>query len=156
MQKLEWVETIRQTLQTGSAFYTKTTGENKGPILFAADVFRRHNHDVVVEFDATNTGKAALHVTISAEPTCLEFTIRRDDNLEDILTRMMDPNVLCVSVRACGTVINAVCAVVEFAIHRGWYVDKTMMNTLTQISSNNSKQRNTTLHVVIRRGSMIK
>lgn len=155
MQKLEWVATIRRTLESGMPFYMRTTDENKAPVLFAADVFRRQNHDVVVRLDATASGRAVLHVTISAEPRCLEFTIRREDNLDDILNQMTDPHVLCVSVRACGTVINTVCNVVEFAIHRGWYIDKTIMNTLTQMSNMNSKQRNTTLHVVLRRGSIV-
>ena len=155
MQKLEWVAVIRQTLDTGMPFYIRTADENKAPLLFAADVFRRQNHDVVVRLDASDSGKAVLHVTISADARCLEFTIRRDDSLQDILQKMSNPNVSCVSVRACGTVINTVCQVVEHAIHRGWYIDKTIMNTLTQISSMNSKQRNTTLHVVLRRGSLL-
>lgn len=155
MQKLEWVATIRKTIESGRPFYIRTVDENKAPLLFAADVFRRQNHDVVVRIDASDSGKAILHITISDTPTCLEFTIRRDDNIKTILEKISSPNIQCVSVRACGTVINSVCKVVEYAIHRGWYVEKNIMNTLTQISDTNSKQRNTTLHVVLRRGSIV-
>jgi uncharacterized membrane protein len=66
---------------------------------------------------------------------------------------MTQPTIEVVTIRGCGTVLNTVCKVVEIALHTGWFVEKNVLNTLTQTGTDNIKQRNTTLLVVLRRGS---
>lgn len=155
MQKLEWVSHITNVLHSGFPFSVSIVDENKAPLLFACDIFRRRNHDVRINIQPSETRKAVLHVWISCKPTTLEFTVRRYDTAANIIERMSDPYIECVTVRGCGMVTNTVCGVVEHAIHSGWFVEKTFMSTLTQTLPAQSKQRNTTLHVVLRRGSLI-
>ena len=154
MQKQDWVNHIQQVLSTGTIFTHKTCEDNKTHFLFATDVFRRLNHMVTIHIEPTEFGKACLYVTIAPTKGYLEFTMRREDNpvqIIDTITNQTD--ITTVSLRGCGTVINALFTVVDWAIHNGWYVEKTFMNTLTQTLSSQQKQRNTTLNVVILRGS---
>lgn len=153
MQKKEWVQRIEQTLAINQPFVARVVEDNKAPLVFAADVFRRRKYDVKVSLEASQTGKAILHVSIPPCVSALEFTLRRDQTCEAILSNMLVPSVKVVTIRGCGTVINTVCKIVEHAIHNGWFIEKNVLNTLTQTGQDNIKQRNTTLLVVLRRGS---
>jgi len=155
MQKLEWVSHITNVLNSDIPFSVFIVDENKAPLLFACDIFRRRNHDVRINIQPSETQKAVLHVWISCRPVTLEFTVRRYDTVSNIVEQMTDPYVESVTVRGCGMVTNTVCAVVEHAIHSGWFVEKTFLSTLTQALPAQPKQRNTALHVVLRRGSLI-
>jgi len=154
MQKQDWVNRIQQVLATGTVFTHKTYDENKTPFLFAVDVFRRLNHVVTIHIEPTEFAKACLHVTISPHKGYFEFTLRREDNPLQIIEAVMGhANATTVSIRGCGTVINSLFVIIDWAIHNGWYVEKTFMSTLTQTLTNQQKQRNTTLNIVIQRGS---
>jgi len=153
MQKKEWVAHIETILSQGHSFVYKIQDENKAPLLFACDVFRRRRHDVNIDIVPSETGRAILDVCISANTPALEFTVRRDQTVDNIIQSMSQPTVEVVTIRGCGTVLNIVCNVVEIAIHAGWFIEKNVLNTLTQTGTDNVKQRNTTLLVVLRRGS---
>ena len=153
MQKKEWVQHIDTFICQGKPFIYKCVEENKAHILFACDYFRRRRHDVKISLQPTLEKNAVLNICILPPRNFLEFTIRRDQSSESIIESIVNSNAVAVSVRGCGTVINIVCNVVEWAIHNGWYVDNTVLNTLTQISSDKLKQRNTTMMVILRRGS---
>lgn len=153
MQKKEWVAHIESILSKGNSFVYRTQEENKAQILFACDVFRRRRHDVIVDISPSENGRATLNVCISAAISALEFTVRRDQTVEEIIQSMLQPSINLVTIRGCGTVLNTVCRVVEIALHTGWFVEKNVLNTLTQTGTDNIKQRNTTLLVVLRRGS---
>jgi len=155
MQKKEWVVHIKSILEQGRTFVHKTSDYNKAPLLFACDVFRRRNHDVHLEMVPSETGEAVLNVCISYGITAFEFTVRRNQTPESITEAMQQSNLKVVTIRGCGTVINTVCQVVETAIHTGWFIEKNVLNTLTQTSIDDVKQRNTTLLFVLRRGSNI-
>ena len=153
MQKKEWIALIEQQLESQLPFTCNIADENKAPLLFACDIFRRRRHDVTVSLDASHTGKAVLHVCISSDISALEFTVRRNKTPHSILEAMRSPSVKVVTIRGCGTVINTVCKVVETAIHTGWFIEKNVLNTLVLTNDDATKQRNTTLLVVLRRGS---
>lgn len=154
MQKQDWVNRIQQVLASGAVFTHKTYDDNKTHFLFAVDVFRRLNHPVSINIEPSENAKACLHVTISPRKGYFEFTLRRDDNpMQIIETIMNNPLSTSVSIRGCGTVINSLFTIIDWAIHNGWYVEKTFMSTLTQTLANQQKQRNTTLNVVIHKGS---
>lgn len=155
MQKKEWVQHIDGILGQGRTFFARVVEDDKAQILFAADVFRRRRYDVKISIEPSQTGKAILHVSIDPNVSALEFTVRRDQTAGSILSAMVADSVKVVTIRGCGTVVNTVCKVVEFAIHSGWYIEKNVLNTLTQTGTDNIKQRNTTLLVVLRRGSNI-
>jgi len=153
MQKKEWVAHIEAVLESGHPFVHKTQDQNKAPLLFACDVFRRRKHDVHIMLTPSETGKVVLNVCIYVGKTALEFTLRRDQRPESIIMGMQDPMTRVVTIRGCGTVLNTVCQVVETALHSGWFIEQNVLNTLTQTNQDNTKQRNTTLLVVLRRGS---
>ena len=153
MQKKEWVQRIESVIAKGQTFFVRVREEDKSQILFAADVFRRRRYDVKISIEPSHTGKAVLHVSIDPNVSALEFTVRRDQTSDSILSAMAPSSVKVVTIRGCGTVVNTVCKVVEFAIHSGWYIEKNVLNTLTQTGTDNIRQRNTTLLVVLRRGS---
>ena len=156
MQKQEWVNHIDQVLSAGNVFVHKTTDDNKSVFLFAVDVFRRLNHDITINIEPTEHGKACLCVTISPLKGYYEYTLRRDDNPHEIIRMIMsNKDAKTVSIRGCGTVINSLFKIIDSAIHNGWFVEKTFMSTLTQTLTNQTKQRNTTLNVVIQRGSNV-
>lgn len=154
MQKQDWVNRIQQVLSTGTFFTHKTCDGNKTPFLFAVDVFRRLNHLVTIHIEPTEIDKACLYVTIAPKKGYFEFTMRRDDDPMNIInTILCHQHASVVSLRGCGTVINSLFAIIDWAIHNGWYVEKTFMSTLTQTLPSQQKQRNTTLNVVIHKGS---
>ena len=155
MKKQEWIDHIQSILNQGRYFNISYQESSKASLLFAVDVFRRRMHHVTVDLKPTPDGKGALLITISPEQNSLAFTVKRDQSAEEILQRMSDPNITSVSIRGCGTVIDIVCLVVEKAINSGWYVENTHMNTLTQQHSLITKQRNTTMLFVMRRGSQL-
>ena len=155
MQKQEWIKHIDTILKNGQTFVVSIADENKAPLLFACDMFRRKKYEVQFDFSPSQTLDLILHITIHPRQCALEFTIRREQTPEEIIEMMLPANKHHVSVRGCGTVVNTVCKIVQWAIHNGWLVEKTVLNTLTQINSNSTKQRNTTLLVVLRRGSSI-
>ena len=153
MQKKEWVQRIDSVLSTNKTFSCRLLDSNKAPLLFACDFFRRRRFAVNISLEPTHTGAAVLNVCIQPQLSSLEFTVRRDQTPESIIEAMVHPSIHSVSVRGCGTVVNTVCRVVEIAIHCGWFIEKHVLNTLTQVGDDNIKQRNTTLLVVLRRGS---
>ena len=155
MQKQEWIRHIETILKNGQTFVVSITDENKAPILFACDMFRRKKYEVQFDFSPSQTLELVLHITIHPKQSALEFTIRREQTPEEIIAMMLPENIHHVSVRGCGTVVNTVCKIVQWAIHNGWFVEQKFLNTLTQINTNSTKQRNTTLLVVLRRGSSI-
>lgn len=156
MQKQDWVNRIGEVLGAGNVFVHKTTDENKSVFLFAVDVYRRLNYDCTLHIEPTEHGKACLCVTISPTKGYYEYTLRRDDNPAHIASLIMaNPNATTVSIRGCGTVINSLFKIIDVALHSGWYVQKSFMSTLTQTLTNQTKQRNTTLNVVIQRGSNV-
>lgn len=156
MQKQDWVNRIQQILATRTVFTHKTYEENKTPFLFAVDVFRRLNHVVTINVEPTEFARACLHVTISPKKGYFEFTLRREDNPVQVIEAIADNvHATTVSIRGCGTVINSLFVIIDWAIHNGWYVEKTFMSTLTQTITNQQKQRNTTLNIVIQKGSNI-
>ena len=152
MQKKDWVQYIENILSQQVPFVHHTMEDNKAPLLFAADVFRRRGYDVKVSLEPSDIQKVVLYVCISPSVSALEFTLRRNQSVVDIIKEMKSPIVKVVTIRGCGTVLNAVCNVVENAIHDGWYVENNILSTLTQKGAGNTKQRNTTLLVVLRRG----
>lgn len=153
MQKKDWVAHIEEILAQGRPFFTRILDNDKAQILFAVDVFRRRRHDVHISLEPSHTQKAILHVAVDPLASAMEFTIRRDQRADSILAQMSPQSVKVVTVRGCGTVVNTVCQVAEAAIHAGWYIEKNVLNTLTQTGTDNIKQRNTTLLIVLRRGS---
>jgi len=156
MQKQDWVNRIESTLADGAPFVVKTTDPNKSPLLFAVDVFRRMNHNVRIAIEPTEHGKACLYVTVQQTKGYYEYTLRRDDDPEQIIESMAaNSTATTVSVRACGTVLDSLFSILDWALHHGWYVDKAFMSTLTQTLANKNKQRNTAMNVVIHRGSNV-
>ena len=153
MQKKEWVVHIEAVLESGQPFVFQTQDQNKAQLLFACDIFRRRKHDVHIELMPSDTGQAVLNVCISVEKKALEFTVRRDQTSKSITEAMQQQNIQVVTIRGCGTVLNIVCQVVQTALHTGWFIEKNVLNTLTQTADDNVRQRNTTLLVVLRRGS---
>lgn len=154
MQKQDWINRIQQVLSTGTVFTHKTCEENKTPLLFAVDVFRRLNHVVTIDIEPTEISKACVYITIKPNKGYFEFTLRREDSpMKIIETIASHAQATTVSIRGCGTVINSIFSIIDWAIHNGWYVEKTFMSTLTQTLANHQKQRNTTLNIVIQRGS---
>ena len=153
MQKQDWIAHIEGILQSGIPFNISFLEPTKAPLIFACDAFRRRKHPVTMSFEPTLEGQLNLHVTIMPVQNSVEITVKRDDKVEDIFAQLMTPAYDTVTVRGCGTVINVVCDAVRFAIHNGWFVEKSFMNTLVQVSASNTKQRNTTLSVFMRRGS---
>lgn len=156
MQKQDWVNRISQVLAEGRIFVHKTTQPNKSAFLFAVDMFRRMNHVVHLSIEPSEHGKACLYVRILPQKGYHEFTLRRNDDPAAIIQAIAGQGqAMCVSIRGCGTVLDSLFEVMDWAIHNGWYVEKTFMSTLTQTLPNKSKQRNTAMNVVIQRGSNV-
>ena len=155
MQKQEWIKRIETTLAQGLVFTVACTDTDKASLLFACDLFRRRKHRVNLQFDPTQQGVLVLHVSISPFQSAVECTVKRDQTPEEIINKIADKHIKYVSVRGCGTVINTVTVVVQWAIHHGWFIEKTCLNTLVQNGAHNNKQRNTTLMVVLQRGSRL-
>lgn len=149
--KQDWVRRIQQVLESGKPFRYITTEGKKIFVLFAADTFRRSGHEVSIDIAPTETGISSLIITIFPSKNFIEFTLRRNDEPTVIIQQISDSNCTKVSLRGCGTVIHSLFQIMDWALHSGWYVDKTMMSTLTQ-QKETTKQRNTTLHIIIRKG----
>ncbi|MDA7839022.1 hypothetical protein N9A45_01690 [bacterium] len=156
MQKQDWIRHIETTLSVENRPFTVSyTDPDKAPLIFACDVFRRRRHLVNMHFEPTLIGLLNLHVVISPLQSTLEITIKREDTLPSVIESLSDPHLQNVTIRGCGTVLNIVCSAMQYAIHNGWFVEKTFMNTLVQMSPDNIKQRNTTLSVYLCRGSQL-
>ena len=155
MQKQEWIKRIEMTLAQGLVFTVACSGPDKASLLFACDLFRRRKHRVNLQFDPTQQGILVLHVSILPFHNAIECTVKRDQAPEEIIAKLSERHIQHVSVRGCGTVINTVAIVVQWAIHHGWFVEKSFLNTLVQNGTHNSKQKNTTLMVVLQRGSSV-
>lgn len=149
--KQNWIQRIQQVLSTDKPFQYKTIAGEKLLVLFAADTFRRSGHEVCIDIVPTEKRISSLIITIFPKKTLIEFTLRRSDNYADIVTKIKNSNCTKVSIRGCGTVITTLLQVSDWALHSGWYLENTVMSTLTQ-QKETTKQRNTTLHIVIRKG----
>jgi len=155
MQKQDWIQHIEAILMNQQAFTIHYTDEDKAPLIFACDTFRRRKYRVTMHFAPTNVGCLCLQVTILPMQTALEITVKRDDDVTSIVEQIQWPFLTEVTIRGCGTVINTVCKAAENAIHNGWFVEKSFMNTLVQFTSDHTKQRNTTLSIYLKRGSFL-
>ena len=149
--KQEWCNRIDKVLTEKRIFQYKVDIENRIFALFAADSFRRQGHEVIIDIMPTETGISSLVLTIFPIKNFIEFTLRRNDQSINIIQQINQSNYTKVSLRGCGTVIHTIFEIMDWALHSGWYVDNTLMSTLTQ-QYESKKQRNTTLHIVIRKG----
>jgi len=149
--KQDWVQRIEQVLALNIPFQFKAILGNKLYILFAADSFRRHGHEVIIDIVPTEKQISCLVITIFPTKQFIEFTLRRHDEPQAIIEQIIDSKCTQVSLRGCGTVIFKLFEIMDWALHSGWYLDKTMMSTLTQ-RKETIKQRNTTLHIIVRKG----
>lgn len=149
--KQEWTQHIHQVLADKRVFQSKVDVKNRTFALFAADTFRRSGHEVLIDILPTETGVSSLVLTIYPNKNSLEFTLRRDVEIQGIVQQIYQSNCKKVTVRGCGTVIQSLFKIMDWALHSGWYLDNTILNSLTQHKETN-KQHNTTLCVVIRKG----
>ena len=149
--KQEWCNRIDKVLTEERTFQHKVDIEKRIFALFAADSFRRQGHEVIIDIMPTETGISSLLLTIFPIKNFIEFTLRRNDQSINIIQQINQSNCTKVSLRGCGTVIHTIFEIMDWALHSGWYVDNTLMSTLTQ-QHESKKQRNTTLHIVIRKG----
>jgi len=150
--KQDWIQCIQQVLVTDSPFQYKATID-KLFILFAADQFRRNGNEVNIDIMPTETGISCLMITIFPKKTSLECTLRRDDEPSAIVQQIIDSNCTTVVLRGCGTVIQKLFLIIDWALHSGWYVENTMMSTLTQ-QTPTTKNYNTTLNISIKKGAV--
>lgn len=150
MNKTLWVEKIHNVLANSDNFTATIPAVQSTSLVFACDVFRRRKHDVQLNIEASETGTAVLKVFISKIQHALEFTIRRDDTAEQFINQL-EPSIQVVAIRGCGTVIQTVFEVIEWAIHNGWLLEKSFISTLTQRGHKNT-QRNTTFRAILRKG----
>jgi len=151
MQKRDWIVQINESVNMGKSFHHSSIDSDKAQLLFACDTFRRKKHDVVLSIEPTVNKKSILHVVVHPFKCCGDFTVRREETTADIIEQVTD-NMNKIRIRGCGTVINTVLGFTDIAVNSGWYIEKTMMNTLTQYDGSH-KQKNTTLQIVLRRGS---
>lgn len=149
--KQDWIQHIQQVLGTNAPFRYKTIESNKLFVLFAADTFRRSGHEVCIDIVPTETCVTSLIITIFPQKSLIEFTLRRNDEPNTIIQQIHHSKCTQVSLRGCGTVIRSLFKILDWALHSGWYIENTVMSTLTQ-HTDTTKQRNTTLHVIIRKG----
>tara|TARA_B110001452_G_scaffold225526_1_gene199515 strand:+ start:3436 stop:3906 length:471 start_codon:yes stop_codon:yes gene_type:complete len=149
--KQDWIQRIQEVIAHNIPFQYQTITGNKLFVLFAADTFRRSGHEVCIDIVPTESRISCLIITIFPKKTSIEFTLRRHDEPHAIIQQIINSNCTKVSLRGCGTVVYSVFQIMDWALHSGWYVDNTMMSTLTQ-QKTMTKQRNTTLHIVIRKG----
>ncbi len=150
MNKQEWVDKINDILTQQDHFITSIPAVNAVSLVFACDIFRRRKHTVNINLDASETGTAILKVSISRKTSALEFTIRRNDRIQDYIEQIT-PEINTISIRGCGTVIKTVFQIIEWAIHNGWLIEKSFISTLTQTYQKNT-QRNTAFRAILRRG----
>jgi|TARA_B110000091_G_scaffold59535_1_gene65249 hypothetical protein len=151
MQKYECIQQISAILEQNKPYVYQTTNGNKTFVLFAADTFRRQGHEVSIDIQPTQFFKTALTVVVHPRKTTIEFTLRRDDDIANLISKIKHAQYTTVSIRACGMTIRSLFGILDWSLHNGWYVDKTFMSTLTQ-QVDNVNQRNTTLHITIKKG----
>jgi len=149
--KYDCIQQITDVLIQNKPYVFKTTNGDKTFILFAADTFRRRGHEVHIDIQPTQYYTTTLVVIIHPLKSTTEYTLCRDDNIANIISKIEHSTCTNVTIRACGMAIKSLFAVLDWAVHNGWYVDKTFMSTITQLIDN-VKQRNTTLHVTIKKG----
>jgi len=149
--KQEWIHYIGKILLDNEPFQYKTTSQNNLFILFAADSFRRNGHEVLVDIAPTELHVSCITISIFPNKTCIEFTLRYNDKPSDIIQQIIDSKCTTVSLRGCGTVVQSILKILDYVLHSGWYIDNTIMSTLTQ-QKETTKQRNTALHVVVKKG----
>jgi hypothetical protein len=153
MQKRDWMAQINKTINMGRIFVHSSVAANKSQLLFACDFFRRKNYDVVINIEPSESGGSILNVVVHPLPTCVDITLSRDDKIDQI-TGNIAPTTTKMRIRACGTVLDQLLTLTEWGLNNGWYIEKSMMNTLTFPSSveSNFQPKNTTLQIVLRRG----
>lgn len=150
MQKRDWIVQINHQLNLGVPFVHSSIGPNNAQLLFACDVFRRRNHDVSLNIEPGVQAALVVHVIIHPSQSCREVTVSRTTTFSDI-AQDIGTDIDKIRIRGCGTAIDTVLQYVGTLINNGWYVEKNMMNTLTQTSESYS-QKNTTLQIVVRKG----
>tara|TARA_B110000091_G_C13657758_1_gene408240 strand:- start:433 stop:891 length:459 start_codon:yes stop_codon:yes gene_type:complete len=148
--KADFVEQISQKLDTGKVFVHTTKNRNPSQLLFAVDLFRRRNHDVLINVEANENSTSSLHIVIHPEKNCLDMTIRRNETESDIISRIKKQTMM-IRIRGCGRVIDTVYGIIRNLINAGWYLEKTTLNSLTQ-KNGLLVHINTTLQAVLRRG----
>ena len=148
--KADFVEQISAAIDSGKIFVHSTKTDAPSQLFFACDVFRRRNHDVLINIDANQNGKSSLHVVIHPEKNCLDMTIKRMETASDIISRIQ-PETKMIRIRGCGRVIDTVYSVIDNLIHNGWYLEKTILNSSTQ-KNGSLVHINTTLQAVLRHG----
>ena len=148
--KADFVDQISSILESGEVFVYTTKNETPSQLLFACDVFRRRNHDVLINIEANQIGKSSVHVVIHPMKNCLDMTIRRDETVSDIINRLTKKTKK-IRIRGCGRVIDTVCGVIDILINDGWYLEKTTLNSSSQ-KNGSLVHINTTLQAVLRHG----
>lgn len=153
MKKGDWVTLIKNAVHAGRVFVHSSVDDHNAQLLFACDFFRRKNYDVVVSIEPSESGQAILNVVVHPLPTCLFVTLGHKDTLGSIVATIA-PTTTKLRIRACGTVLNKLLKLSEWCLNNGWYIEKTMMDTLTFPSSptHQLQPKNTTLQIVLRRG----
>jgi hypothetical protein len=153
MQKRDWITQINNAINMGRVFVHSSVDDKKSQLLFACDFFRRKNYDVVINIEPSESGQAILNVVVHPLPTCVDITLCRGDKIE-VITEKIAPTTTKMRIRACGTVLDQLLKLTEWGLNNGWYVEKSMMNTLTFPSKveHNFQPKNTTLQIVLRRG----
>lgn len=153
MQKRDWMTQINNAINMGRVFVHSTVDDNKSQLLFACDFFRRKNYDVVINIEPSENGQAILSVVVHPHPTSVDITLSRDDQIEQITAQILKTTTK-MRIRACGTVLDKLLRLTEWGLNNGWYIEKSMMNTLTlpSVDDNPFQPKNTTLQIVLRRG----
>lgn len=151
MLKRDWIRQINLSLNLGVPFVYSSAEQKKSQLIFACDTFRRKQHDVILSIEPSVNTAAIVHIVIHPLQTCLDFTAKQNTTCQDIVNELNE-NITKIRVRGCGTTIDIVLEFTALAINSGWYVEKTIMNTLTQ-QHIEFPQKNTTLQIVLRRGS---
>ena len=153
MQKWDWITHINNAINTGRIFVHSLIDDNKSQLLFACDFFRRKNYDVVINIEPSESGQAILNVVVHPLPNCVDITLCRGDTMATI-TEKIATTTTKMRIRACGTVLEQLLTLTEWGLNNGWYVEKSMMNTLTLPPNvdNTFQAKNTTLQIVLRRG----
>ena len=153
MQKKDWVVQISQSLNRGSPFVYSSVEDDNCQLLFACDTFRRKNHDVVLNIVPSHDQNSIFHVVVHPLQTCAEFTLKKNDCCNTVVEQLT-VDLTKIRIRGCGTATGTVLRFAGWAVNNGWYIEKTTMNTLTQKSDAFcALQKNTTLQIVLRRGS---
>jgi len=148
--KAEFVSIISREINAGKVYVYRSKKKNISQLLFACDVFRRRNHDVLVNVDATLNGESSLHVVIHPQKNCLDMTITRNETESDIISKIQQKTKK-IRIRGCGRVVDTVYGVISNLINNGWYVEKTTLNSSTQ-KNGLLTHVNTTLQAVLRKG----